>query len=203
MAGGGRRVDVAPRQGRGTPRPAPACRLAVLAGRQARKKARCRKGISRPQLGPLWPVVGRPVAALRPQTHPATKPSASTATAMRLRTVTASRITTEHHITSAGGASRNRKASNERGSTRSPAGQSSACASAPSPCQPRASSATTSQAMKTRPAKRPASRVRLPTGRTSSTSAMRSRVSLARMSNARKITATTKTTTMTTPCLPS
>ena len=83
----------------------------------------------------------------------------------------------------------------------SPKGHSSATATAPSPCTASMATTKASHATSASPAKRPPSSVKLPSGRASSTSAMRSRASRARTSKARKTMATTITQSRRTPML--
>ena len=80
-----------------------------------------------------------------------------------------------------------RNPTTEYGSIGSPPYQSSPTASAPTACSATAMQSTGPQAIATRPSTRPIRNSGLDTGRESSTSAMRSRSSLALTSKARKI----------------
>ena len=122
-----------------------------------------------------------------------------TATAKRLRTTTASRITSEHQSAKVGGASTKSRMASERQSMGLPKPSASEARSAPRPCTSSSVVNSGSHATSTRPARRPPSSVRLPIGRVSSVSATRSRASRARTSNARNTTTTTSAQTANTP----
>ena len=98
-----------------------------------------------------------------------------------------------HQSASVTGTSKSMKTSRETGSTGSPVAHSPATAKLPTPWISATSTASGSQATNTSPTSRPSSSMKLLQGRASSTSAMCSRTSRARTSNARNAKATTST----------